>query len=393
MKSEPLLIGLGLVLKDMKADVLAVSEDRMAELENTINKVLTRLIDVEEEMKSFREKINEAAGVKILKDELADLTGRVGELSIFGTALENRITSLKVPDSTPGPPGEPGPSGPPGIQGPAGEPGIAGADGAPGLQGLEGAVGLQGEMGPQGLPGIQGLDGAPGATGLQGPPGEIGLSGPMGPPGAAGEQGLQGSQGPAGQDGSQGLPGPQGEMSAPVDVVEGRAYEEGTIGLWGGGIWYARKLTSGNPDQDTSWKLMADGIRDFAAVQVETGLAVEITMSSGNERTFVLNVPKVEHLGAWTTDTDYCELQEVAWNGATWRATRNTRTEPPSADWKLVSQRGKSGPRGEAGPIGLMGVPGPEGRGIGHVGWEGKGFAITLTDGTVQPVIPLEIEE
>lgn len=179
-----------------------------------------------------------------------------------------------------------------------------------------------------------------------------------------------------------------GQMAAPVDVVSGQSYPEGTIGLWGGGVWYARGQTRGTPDNDTSWKLMVEGIRDLIVEHTAEGCHLEFMLSSGDIRGYDLTIPKVEHLGAWKPDTEYRELQEVAWNGATWRAIRGTLSEPPSDDWRLVSQRGKSGPRGEPGPMGLQGAPGPEGRGIGHVGWEGKGFAVTLTDGTVIPVIP-----
>jgi hypothetical protein len=194
-----------------------------------------------------------------------------------------------------------------------------------------------------------------------------------------------GSTGPAGPAGPQ---GPQGQMSAPVDVVSGQSYAEGTIGLWGNGVWYARGQTRGTPEEDTFWKLMVDGIRDFIVERTEKGCRLELMLSSGDVRGFELALPRVEHLGAWEAGRQYLELQEVAWNGATWRALRDTQSEPPGEDWRLVSQRGKSGPRGEQGPAGPQGVPGADGRGVGHIGWEGKGFAVTMTDGTVFPVVP-----
>src|SRR5262249_46807100 len=125
---------------------------------------------------------------------------------------------------------------------------------------------------------------------------------------------------------------------------------------------------------------------------------------------FVLPIPL--HRGPWQPGA-YFEGDEVAHDGVTFRALRNTRQGPDSADWTIVSARGKQGEtgepgaRGEPGPPGGTGGPGPPGeRGEpgppGERGNTGRGIVgvepvdgypglvrIVLDDGTITDPVPV----
>lgn len=225
-----------------------------------------------------------------------------------------------------------------------------------------------GEPGPQGEPGPAG------------PPGAPGLDGPAGPQGAPGEQGPQGLPGP------QGLAGPPGQVANVKTIRNGAEYREHDLGYWRGGLWHARQDTTLTPDDDSSWKLVVNGIDPETLKMSYTADGDEGTLtfglSDGTTKSFTACFSPVRHLGTWEENAEYSLNDEVGFNGCTWRALRPTTSQPPSEDWRLVSQRGKSGPRGDAGPAGPPGSAGPPGAGIKNVEFVDGGFLVTLTDGT-----------
>lgn len=225
-----------------------------------------------------------------------------------------------------------------------------------------------GEPGPQGEPGPAG------------PPGAPGLDGPAGPQGTPGEQGPQGLPGP------QGLAGPPGQVANVKTIRNGAEYREHDLGYWRGGLWHARQDTTLTPDDDSSWKLVVNGIDPETLKMSYTADGDEGTLtfglSDGTTKSFTACFSPVRHLGTWEENAEYSLNDEVGFNGCTWRALRPTTSQPPSEDWRLVSQRGKSGPRGDAGPAGPPGSAGPPGAGIKNVEFVDGGFLVTLTDGT-----------
>ena len=139
-------------------------------------------------------------------DEFATLLDRVSELE---DQLDTLLTAL-ADGSLMGPTGPVGPIGPEGPEGPKGENGEVGAQGPVGPQGPAGSSGPQGPTGPTGPIGLQGPEGLAGPQGPEGPAGPAGPHGPEGPTGLTGPQGPQGLQGLVGRVGPIGLAGPRG---------------------------------------------------------------------------------------------------------------------------------------------------------------------------------------
>jgi hypothetical protein len=216
--------------------------------------------------------------------------------------------------------------------------------------------------------------------GSPGPAGEAGPRGPQGDPGPPGEPG---------KEGSPGLPGPRGEVPPPVFLRDGQGAPAGTWGVWNGGLWYARANTEAAPDRDASWMLMANGFAgaEFQVTKEGAEGVLALVLSDGSRKEFAIPLSPVEHLGPWTAGEIYTLNQEVAYNGCTWRARGRTGSEPgKDENWRLVSSRGKAGPRGEQGPagtIGLTGPKGPRGRGVADLGIDPRGLIITMDDGEV----------
>lgn len=235
-------------------------------------------------------------------------------------------------------------------------------------------------------------DGLPGPAGEQGPAGADGLPGAEGPAGPAGPQG---EQGPAGNAGPQGQEGPEGKLAAVRVLREGTSYGEGDIGYWRGGLWQARRDTTLTPDHDNSWFLITNGVAEVETSVSPDGTSgdVAVLFTDGSKRHTSFPLNPIVHLGVWEEGNDYRPNEEVALNGSTWRALRNTKAPPgDSADWRLVAQRGRSGPRGEVGPQGLLGPQGPQGVGLSTIDATPGGLAAILTNGNVIP-IPVNGEE
>lgn len=240
--------------------------------------------------------------------------------------------------------------------------------------------GRDGLAGDRGEPGPAGQDGAPGLDGPAGPQGELG------PPG---EPGPQGQPGPAGQV------GPMGLISPAVTLRSGTEYVEGTIGTYRGGLWQAWRDTKDVPIEDGGWKLLANGVHEVALVDDNSGESVSFVVEMTDQTLIskTVELAMVKHCGAYDPDKEYRLNEEIAWNGSTWRALRTTKgVEPPGEDWRLVAQRGKTGPRGESGPPGQIGPIGPQGAGVDKIELEERGLVVTLTDKTVR-AIPLGEEK
>ena len=132
-----------------------------------------------------------------------------------------------------------------------------------------------------------GIDSETGADGPAGPQGETGATGPQGPAGPQGETGATGPQGPAGADGT---------------TVDGQDGTDGTNG--------------------------ADGANG---------------LDGSDGRSFTWE-------GAWDNATAYQVDDTVSHGGSTYIAVADsTGSQPPSADWELVAQKGTDGTNGTNG--------------------------------------------
>jgi hypothetical protein len=222
-------------------------------------------------------------------------------------------------------------------------------------------------------------------------------------------------------------------MTAAIDASarvrhwrEGRIFETGDLAFYNGGLWQAQNQTSARPlrrdgqplgiaGPTGEWLLICDGIASAGPYRVADDprtLGIRIIMASGLKRDFDVTLPFPLHRGVWEPGA-YFEGDEVAHDGASYRAQRNTRQMPDSADWAVVSARGRQGetgergprgetggegPRGETGPPGEKGEPGPPGErgrtGRGIVGIKAvEGYPglvrIVLDDGTITDPVPV----
>jgi hypothetical protein len=176
-------------------------------------------------------------------------------------------------------------------------------------------------------------------------------------------------------------------------------------------LWQARNQTSARPPgRIGEWQLLADGIRAVHAYQEGAdprAFGVVVSLASGQQVDLAFRLPLPLHRGNYQAAAFYAAGDEVAWEGATWRARHDAPGAIDSDDWMLVSGRGLQGDTGPQGPqgvqgergeIGPRGLPGPAGADgqRGFQGLQGRGIAgmqhvpgypglvrIVLEDGTI----------
>ncbi len=148
---------------------------------------------------------------------------------------------------------------------------------------------------------------------------------------------------------------------------EGDWYERAALCSCSGGLWQARNRTARRPPGVANeWTLLADGVSSIDINQVPDDLRlirIVVTMASADRYELHLRLPLPLHLGEWDPDGRYCVGDEVAHQGATYRALALDTRAPPTttSDWLLVSARGERGDQGEQGLPGGRGEPGPPG--------------------------------
>lgn len=173
-------------------------------------------------------------------------------------------------------------------------------------------------------------------------------SGPPGPVGATGAAGadstVPGPEGPEGPAGPQGEPGEPGADS----TVPGPQGPTGATGLTG-----PTGATGATGATGTAGATGAQGIQGTtgpAGPQGETG-AVGSVGPAG-----------VDWRGAWQVGTAYFVDDAVSHEGSSYIATAgSTGSEPPSANWSLLTAQGDTGPAGPTGATGEAGPTGPQG--------------------------------
>lgn len=168
-----------------------------------------------------------------------------------------------------------------------------------------------------------------------------GKDGVDGQPGADGKDGRDGVDGVAGRDGTDGKDGERGPEGQPgklpiVRVWEDRVYYEGEAATHGGATYQALRDTGRTPPHD-DWICIASAGRD--------GL---------DGRSF-------EVKGTYKDDGEYCALNVVALNGASFVAKRDNPGPCPGEGWQLIASQGKQGKPGERGTPGQKGERGEAG--------------------------------
>jgi hypothetical protein len=191
--------------------------------------------------------------------------------------------------------------------------------------------------------------------------------------------------------------------TAPIDLTqaarvwrEGDIYEQAAVVHFNGGLWQARQPTAARPPgRIGEWLLLADGIRAVHAYQEGADprqFGFVVTLASGNVVDLPVRLPLPLHRGLYTLDGDYGAGDEVAHNGATWRALHQQPGPLGGPGWQIVAargadghegDRGKPGPAGERGATGAQGLPGPAGTpgGVGLQGRPGRGIRAPYSPG------------
>jgi integrin beta 3 len=220
-----------------------------------------------------------------------------------------------------------------------------GLDGAPGVNGRDGMPGPPGLNGRDGTDGRDGVPGPAGLNGLDGKPGTDGRDGRDGAPGMAGRDGVDGAPGAAGRDGVDGAPGAAGR-----DGVDGAPGAAGRDGVLKGGLVVKRL-----------------DVRRYQLCWSD-GTPMTVVDEAGTPIESVIRFPVPIHQGVWRDATPYEEDDEVTEKGSVWLAKRDTTSRPGegATDWQLIVKRGAEGPRGKPGD------PGPAGRDLTQMDFQGR---------------------
>lgn len=282
--------------------------------------------------------------------------------------------SLKGVDGIAGPKGDKGEPGDMGPQGPKGDVGEKGEKGEPGERGASGEPGPMGHAGQVGEKGLSGERGEKGDAGERGLPGEVGSAGLKGDVGSAGEKGT------AGERGEKGIDGLNGRDAIEIDVIDGvspaKRYQRGTFAAIRGGLVRSFRATDplveGGELEKSGWHVVVRGVDEFAVELSDDGRTIGFAhkMTDGSVVTKCLKVPTMIYRGIWT-EGKYEHGDVVTRGGEAWHATKDTDTQPPGDDWKLMVRKGRDGKDGIAGLKGERGAEGRAGRDLTQLGADG----------------------
>lgn len=139
------------------------------------------------------------------------------------------------------------------------------------------------------------------------------------------------------------MPARMGQVSS---FVVGIVYLAGSIVTHRGGTWQALDNTSSEPGDSGLWRLLANGLTDIGGFMSEDDprlLTLQHHLASGDTINLEVRLPCPIHRGLWRADAvPYQQGDEVAWNGSSWRAVRETTACPPGPDWLLVAQAART---------------------------------------------------
>jgi hypothetical protein len=95
-----------------------------------------------------------------------------------------------------------------------------------------------------------------------------------------------------------------------------------------------------------------------------------------------------EVCGLWDADREYRKYDVVCFDGSEWRAKRDAPGVLPGDGWALASKAGERGRRGEIGPPGQRGLPGPA---LSIKEWVVKDYRAVpvMSDGSAGPPLDL----
>lgn len=180
-----------------------------------------------------------------------------------------------------------------------------------------------------------------------------GMPGPQGPAGATGATGAAGATGATGATGPKGPLGFnwRGEWSGSTSYLVDDEVS------FNGSIYVAIVNNSSSQPPSSNWNLLASkgdtGAAGAAGAQGPTG-------ATGN--TGAQGPDGIVWRGAWSSATAYSVDDAVVLNGTSYIATNaNTNSQPPSANWSTLAQKGDAGIAGAAGATGSTGPDGPQG--------------------------------
>jgi hypothetical protein len=134
-------------------------------------------------------------------------------------------------------------------------------------------------------------------------------------------------------------------------------------------------------------------LEDMLAAQAKRITALELRLA---EAIGALNVLRgkgapgsLNVRGTFDTNTVYNYLDVVAFNSASWVATRDRPGDLPGPGWQLLASAGKRGPRGERGPVGRDGADAPRWAGISFDPKK-MSFTTLMSDGSLGPTVSLD---
>ncbi len=195
--------------------------------------------------------------------------------------------------------------------------------------------------------------------------------------------------------------GRDGFLTAAWAYREGRVYCPNECATWRGGLWQAVEETAEAPDADNrAWRIIADGIEEILAARDEDDprdFTLGHRHASGIIHTIPLRLAVPLHRGHYQSDAVY-ELNDlVALDGSSWVCVvPQATTAPPSAEWRLVAQRGgrgRTGPQGDKGEKGDNGIEGPRGP-QGAPGERGpRGIGVVEVEEIEPGIIRLQFED
>jgi hypothetical protein len=110
-----------------------------------------------------------------------------------------------------------------------------------------------------------------------------------------------------------------------------------------------------------------DALGRLKEVTFSTGGKITYTYDAMGNRSSVVQVAAgccFDWKGAWNSGTSYNVGDAVSHDGSSYLAvTDNTNSEPPSADWDVLAEKGDAGPTGATGSTGATGAKGLNWRG------------------------------
>lgn len=152
---------------------------------------------------------------------------------------------------------------------------------------------------------------------------------------------------PPAKDGKDGAAGRDAlEFSPLPNIDEAKSYPAGTWAKYCGGLIKAVRKTDPITESlaDAGWEVMVEGLSAIVVTQGEDlrTFSVGAMLTSGTKAVTDFVVPVPIDRGVYKAGT-YQKSDVVTYGGSQWIALRETKSKPPSDDWRCQVQRGRDG--------------------------------------------------